>query len=118
MDKVIIILLLLLTVCSTGGDVDFELELGEVHEIQLRENRSTGYIWFYQIEDNQIIEIVEDYFEAPESNPLKAGASGTRHIQFEGVSAGETSIRLFLARDENDEDIKEEVVYIIKVSKS
>lgn len=115
MERIVILLLLLVMTMSINGEADIKLLIGEMEEIELRENRSTGYYWFYQIEDNHIVDIVEDYYQTPESDPLKAGFSGTRHFKLQGLKKGKTILRLFLARNEKDEDIKDEIIYLIEV---
>ena len=62
---------------SNGAIV--ELTVGEVLEIQLAENRTTGFRWHVQTDGTPVCQPVDDRFESPSGPP---GRGGTHTWQF------------------------------------
>ncbi len=84
-------------------------------KIELKENRSTGYTWHLEIEDNNIVKVHHDEFIEPKSEPQKAGQSGIHFWYIQGVNKGKTKLNFELYRDWNKEQIEENRQYIIEV---
>lgn len=119
MEKLIIVLLvvpLLLSPVKNDENV-IRLTVDDINKIELKENRSTGYQWFYEIEDKEVIEVVEDYYKEPAIKGMKAGSSGIHHWKIKGIKKGKTKLRFILAREESYNKIEKERIYTVIVNK-
>jgi len=88
---------------------------GNLIKIELKENRSTGYTWHLDIENNNIIIVHHDNYIEPQTEPLKAGQSGIHYWYIKGVNKGKTALTFKLYRDWEQEQIAEIKKYIIEV---
>ncbi|MBN2309978.1 MAG: protease inhibitor I42 family protein [Candidatus Hydrogenedentes bacterium] len=71
---------------------------GEVFQLALRENATTGYRWeFGAPYDEAILKLLDDTVETPDS-PGRVGVGGTRRWRFEALAAGTTTVRLRYVR--------------------
>lgn len=86
---VTLIAMLMLMGCGAKEQKNFKVEL--------EENATTGYRWFYEIADETVVQCVED--ETVEGDKDKAGAPGTRVFEFSGMKEGETTITFTYKRD-------------------
>lgn len=86
------------------------LEVGDILEVVLPANRSTGYDWevgFY----NQ--SVLEPYGE-PEfsSNSANLGAEESEKLHFEAIGEGETQLILVYQRPFENEDVEQQIFEI------
>jgi Zn-dependent peptidase ImmA (M78 family)/predicted secreted protein len=65
----------------------------EVH-VLLHETPSTGFVWDPVDLAPDVVELVDDRFEASEGDPEHVGGGGTRHMWFRVVAPGTGRIRL------------------------
>jgi inhibitor of cysteine peptidase len=70
---------------------EVELGIGDVAELSLAENPTTGYRWSFTTQPAPACKIVSDTFEPGRDAP---GAGGTHRWQFKAVSSGTGSIAL------------------------
>jgi len=84
-------------------------------KIELKENRSTGYSWHLEIENNNIAKVHHDNYIEPEINPNKAGASGIHYWYIKGCIPGVTKLTFKYYRDWDKQNIEEIKEYNIKV---
>ncbi|SHH35446.1 stalk domain-containing protein [Tepidibacter thalassicus] len=86
------------------------------NEIKLKENPTTGYVWHYDIENKDIVEVVFDSFKGSEKSNI-CGMGGEHIWKLKGLKEGSTIIKFDLYRDsegkEQSIDTKE---YIVNVS--
>ncbi|SHJ92972.1 stalk domain-containing protein [Tepidibacter formicigenes] len=90
------------------------------NEIKLKENPTTGYIWNYDIENKDIVEVVFDTFKSysKENEEANICGMGGEHVwKLKGLKEGTTIIKFNLYRDfegkEKSIDTKE---YVVNVS--
>ena len=88
-----------------------KVDLGDMLQIIMRENRTTQYRWYYDISGDDILEVVsDDYIWDP--NPRGAdGVGGTRAITFHCIAPGEATVEMALMQEmqEQFEDHKDGV---------
>jgi inhibitor of cysteine peptidase len=72
-----------------------ELEAGQVLEIALESNPTTGYRWEVVALDENVLQTLEEEFE--EDSAL-IGAGGTQTLRFRALSAGEMALELAYRR--------------------
>lgn len=65
--------------------------VGEVLELSLPENPTTGFRWDFTVKPEPAFTIVRDEFEPMMSSP---GKGGTHHWQFKAVLSGSGAIKL------------------------
>jgi len=92
-----------------------EVRPGNLVKIELRENRSTGFTWHLEIEDNNIAKVHHDNYIEPDTESEKAGQSGIHYWYIKGVNQGETKLTFKYYRDWEKENVAEAREYIIKV---
>ncbi len=88
---------------------------GNLIEISLTENHSTGFTWHVNKKDNNIVKIHHDIFIKPETEPGFVGKSGIHYWYIQGLNKGETELIFDLYQDWNKESIKRTKKYIIEV---
>ena len=89
------------TVAVTGQDAGntVELRAGDILEVALVGNPSTGFGWYHQSLDTTIIEQKGDWEFTPDnSSPGSVGSSGTFTLRFEAVGSGQTTLQLIYHR--------------------
>ena len=67
------------------------LSVGDVAELTLAENPTTGYRWAFAAKPEPACKIVSDTFEPGTSAP---GAGGTHRWQFQAVSSGSGTVEM------------------------
>lgn len=113
---------LLLTAC--GGDAvrdlteddsgsEVAVSLGDVIEISLEENPSTGYRWEV-VSPPEMIELTSDEYLEPDTDAV--GAPGERLLTYEAIADGAGILRLEYIRPFDDPPVAERVVeYVVIV---
>jgi inhibitor of cysteine peptidase len=82
---------------NTGGTV--KLDKGDILEVALIGNPSTGFNWEIQFLDTAVIrQKGEMTFKADRDEPGFAGSPGTITMNFEAVGSGETNLLLVYHR--------------------
>lgn len=110
---VILLMTLILAACGGGGDAagpenvyiadgadDGEtvvMGVGDVLQITLAENRSTGYLWSVVTNDEAVLRLTDEPAYEIEGEPLP-GAGGHTTFVFEAVGAGTSVLRMVNAR--------------------
>jgi predicted secreted protein len=95
--------------------VDFILKPGDVKHIKLKANRTTGFKWFYTIDNKQIVEVVSDKYRQYEHKEKVLGTGGERVLSIKGISSGTARIRLKYQREWNPEEVAKTKVFEVKV---
>jgi len=94
------------------------IKTGEQFSINLEENASTGYKWYYNIADPSIVEFVKEYYQSQStSTPIIVGAPTQHFWVFKGLKVGTTTITFTSRRGFSSEGVKT-VVYTINVKES
>jgi predicted secreted protein len=75
---------------------EVRLTVGEQLEVAVAENAGTGFAWVPTTDPGDVVEIVEDRFEAP--GTLATGAAGVRRFVVAGRRAGDAVLTLALRR--------------------
>lgn len=108
--------------CGSGGThrltesdslSEVEVAVGDVVEIALEENPSTGYSWELDALPNWL-ELISDEYVASDSDLV--GAPGTRELTFEVVSEDAGILRLEYVRAFDDPTVPERIVEFIIVA--
>jgi inhibitor of cysteine peptidase len=85
---------------DAGKTVD--VPVGDVIEIRLSENPTTGYRWTIAQSNEKICSIVRDEFIAPVNHVL--GAGGEHIWQFRAMAPGDCEIELVYSRSSSNAD--------------
>ena len=72
------------------------LYIGDMLQVNLEGNPSTGYTWSVEALDATVLRMIGEPEFHPASSAL--GASGTLTYQFEAVGAGQTTLKLIYSR--------------------
>jgi inhibitor of cysteine peptidase len=76
-----------------------ELRAGGVFQVALRGNPSTGFGWYADSLDTNILEQQGDWeFDPDNSSPGVSGSGGTFSLDFKAVGSGMTSLQLVYRR--------------------
>ncbi len=96
--KIILILIAIFTCiclvgCETKKDEDNKENTENTLKISLYDNSSTGYVWSYNVSENDIIEISEssDYSNC---DPEAAGCGGKKIYTIKALKPGKTTLSL------------------------
>jgi inhibitor of cysteine peptidase len=96
------------------------LKLGEVMEITLESNPSTGYSWFASISNPDVLaQIGEPEYTAPsdEGSTMVLGAAGTETFMFQGTSTGSVTLTLEYKRGwEQDVPAEKTITITVEVN--
>jgi len=95
--------------------VDFILKPGEVKPIKLKANRTTGFKWFYTIDNKHIVEVVSDKYRQYEHKEKVLGTGGERVLSIKGIRSGTARIRLKYQREWNPEEVAKAKLFEVKV---
>lgn len=103
------------TVILTDSDSgsEFAVEIGDVLEISLEENPSTGYTWD-PADPPGLVELTGDEFVDPDTDLV--GAPGTRLLSFEVVSEGAGILRLEYIRPFDEPPVADRIVEFIIIA--
>ncbi|MFW6025901.1 MAG: protease inhibitor I42 family protein [Candidatus Woesearchaeota archaeon] len=99
-------------------DFDREIVVGETNTIELEANKTTGYEWHYNINNENIIKVKEDTYIEDEHKKGMTGVGGTRVITIEGIKKGETTIEFEYYRPSEPEKVEETRKVKVKVSEA
>jgi inhibitor of cysteine peptidase len=80
-------------------------------EIALPSNPTTGYTWVATF-DTSLIELVEDTYEADNTDEMIVGGGGTQYLKFKALKSGEATITLDYQRPWEKESIDQKVFTI------
>jgi len=83
---------------------DKVFSVDNITTLELLENRTTGYQWYYTIKENDIIEVISDEYQPIETEEDIVGAGGIRIITLKGVTPGTTTINFEYYRTEETID--------------
>lgn len=79
----------------SGGAEDTAAGKADIQaKIELPENPSTGYAWFYTLDDESIVEVTKDEYVEPKADTGVVGAAGTHIWEFKGLKEGKTVMKL------------------------
>jgi inhibitor of cysteine peptidase len=82
--------------CSENADgTEVELSIGDVVDICLDENPTTGFRWNLKSSGESVCTLVKEYFSHEGASP---GSGGIHHWNFKAVAAGTSMIELTYAR--------------------
>lgn len=99
-----------LTELENGSEV--AVDVGDVIEVTLEENPSTGYTWVLA-DPPDFVAVTSDEYSAPDTDQV--GAPGTRVVTLEVVAGGAGVLRLEYVRPFDDLPVAEEIVEFILV---
>lgn len=91
----------------TRKEADIILKPGATETIKLEANRTTGYKWHYNIENENVIEIASDEYQEKEHEEGVVGTGGNRIVEIKGVKEGHTVIKFEYYREWEPEDAEE-----------
>ena len=115
MKKNIKIILLIITIILITGCGSNNKE-GESLLIELSSNPSTGYTWTYDISNNDIISIEEDYDDSNcEENAVGCGGYNVYNIK--ALKKGETTITFTYSFPNKVNSEEKKAVYVITIDK-
>jgi predicted secreted protein len=89
--------------------------VGESTIIELEENPTTGYEWHYTIDGEDIIEIVDDSYQANENAEEMVGVGGIRKIEIKGIKKGLAIINLEYSQEWSTEEPIQTEEFRVKV---
>jgi len=81
----------MLQIAQDDNGREVPLAVGEVVELSLPENRTTGFHWELKAKGGPVFELVKDEFEPAKGPP---GQGGVHRWQFKAVRAGSGEIQL------------------------
>ena len=90
---------------DSGSEVS--VEVGDEFEVRLESNPTTGYGWVV-VAQPDVIELVSDDFQAPDTDLV--GAGGIEVFVFEATAPGAGELRLEYVRSFDDPPVPAEVV--------
>lgn len=97
---------------------DRQITVGGTTTVELEANRTTGYEWHYDIDNENIIKVTTDNYEVDEHPEGMTGVGGTRRITIKGIKKGITTIRFEYYRSWTPEEVEETKEFKIKVGKA
>jgi predicted secreted protein len=80
-------------------------------EIALDSNPSTGYTWVATYDETKL-ELVEDTYEAYETDVLVVGAGGTQYLRFKALQNGAVTITMDYQRSWEKQSIDQKIFTI------
>lgn len=101
---------------NTGDVQSVLLKVGQVYQMELTENPSTGYFWNAVLPEGCVVSEQSSEFKPKKSSKDIVGAPGTRIFQFKGESEGVCRVLLAKVRggDNNPTDKKEIIIKVVK----
>jgi predicted secreted protein len=97
-----------------AGGVLNEFELGEMPQMILDENPTTGFVWFFSVTGDDVVMLIsDDYFSDPSYTGL-VGTGGQRFITLLAFAPGEAVVEMILKRA-GDDSASETVTYRVSV---
>lgn len=97
------------------GSATYDLRVGEVMDLSLESNPSTGFDWVVVEIDPSIVRQAGDPTFLPGGDEDVVGAPGNTVFEFEAVGEGETTIVLHYVREWEDvepEQVHEETITV------
>jgi len=80
---------------ENANGTEVTLQAGEVIDLALQENPTTGFKWLFKAKGEPVCAIVADDYKARGVAP---GSGGTRHWRIQTVGAGTAQLELIHAR--------------------
>jgi predicted secreted protein len=77
-------------------------------QIALASNPSTGYTWVATYDETKL-ELVDDTYEADQTDVLVVGAGGTQYLRFKALQSGEVTITMDYQRSWEKQSIDQKV---------
>ncbi|MBN2557183.1 MAG: protease inhibitor I42 family protein [Clostridia bacterium] len=119
---VVLVIAFLLTAIGAGVAIgmtnikktsdEFTIKPGQLIDIKLEENPSTGYSWSVSISNNDVVEVARDYFA--EGLPIIGG--GGEHIwKIKGLEKGVATLTFSYSRSWEENRTIEEKTFTIRV---
>lgn len=100
--------LVLLAVPALAEDDDFCYEDGNppvAPDINLPANPSTGYQWTFTVDDEEVLEVFDNGFLAPDAASDVLGAPGTHTFRLYGAEFGTATVTFTYARSWEDKPL-------------
>ena len=92
-----------------------EIIAGNLGQIELEGNQTTGYKWHYEIEDESNIQVVSDKYDVYEHEEGQLGVGGVHTWNLKGLQAGTTTIKFEYYRDSTPDKVKKIKEYQVTV---
>lgn len=93
------------------------LEDTESDAIKLQENPSTGYVWNYSINDENIVKVLSDSYDELNTTEGIVGSYGIHTWNLKGLNEGKTLITFTLNRSWEQDNFIDKKEFIVKISK-
>ncbi len=100
----------------SAAGADRTLSVGESAAIRLDANRTTGYSWHYDIQNEDIIKVVRDVYQENKNKRGVLGAGGVRIIEIKGLQKGRTAVHFKYYRQWQPQQVKETRTVTVKVT--
>lgn len=113
MKKILVLALCIIMVTACGKTKTSSKTM----EIKLYGNGTTGYIWNYVIENNDVILLSEENFESENKDEQVVGAGGNYIYTFKGQKEGTSKITFTYQRPW-EEEILYDITYEVEVDSS
>ena len=94
-----------------------EVELGEIFEIVLQANATTGYSWELIEIDDKVVQLTESEYIADPNSVRLVGIIGKTSFHFQAVGRGETTLK-WVRRRPWEKDVGPMRAHIIQVTVS
>ncbi len=98
---------------QTQSGQTLDLPIGQVIELRLAENPTTGYRWTFIANGAPVCVVLSDRFERPTGPP---GAGGTNMWQIKGVSLGECDISMQYRRSFQQDSVGQAFTLHVRVT--
>lgn len=110
--KSLLIIICLVLVCGCTKDENKELI------IKLNANPTTGYSWVYEIEENDIIKIEDEYSQNENCAKEAVGCGGTQTLKITPLKEGKVILYLTYKRSWEETEYDKTATYEITVDKN
>jgi inhibitor of cysteine peptidase len=98
------------------GTTQVSVKVGESFDVELAENRTTGYSWAIQISDEDVVSLTRDEYDPDQVPEGTVGSGGTRKLAFTGQAAGSATITLSYERSFEEDSATEVREYTVTVT--
>ena len=92
------------------------LAVNDFFEVVLKGKATSGYLWQYEISDEEMISVVEQQQPVPANNTMMPGSSVDEVFRVTALKKGEAKLRFFLSRSWESDSINPKAEKIIQVS--
>ncbi|MCW3474146.1 protease inhibitor I42 family protein [Limobrevibacterium gyesilva] len=87
----------MLTIAEAASGQTVDLPVGQVIELRLQENPTTGFRWHFEKRGEPVCKLADDFLERPEGATVP-GQGGTHVWRIEGVQPGTCDMALAYTR--------------------